>query len=67
MLGRLIGENIDVELLLGPDLAPAIADRGQLEQVIMNLVVNARDAMTAGGCLTIETTSVDLENSTLPR
>jgi two-component system, cell cycle sensor histidine kinase and response regulator CckA len=63
MLGRLIGENIDVELVLGHDLAPAIADRGQLEQVIMNLVVNARDAMTAGGCLTIETTSVNLENS----
>jgi two-component system, cell cycle sensor histidine kinase and response regulator CckA len=64
MLSRLIGENIDVELVLALDLAPAIADRSQLEQVIMNLVVNARDAMTAGGRLTIETTSVDLENST---
>ena len=64
MLTRLIGENIDVELVLAPDLAPAIADRSQLEQVIMNLVVNARDAMRAGGRLTIETTSVDLENST---
>jgi PAS domain S-box-containing protein len=64
MLSRLIGENIDIELVLAPDLAPAIADRSQLEQVIMNLVVNARDAMTAGGRLTIETTSVDLENST---
>ena len=64
MLGRLIGENIDVELVLAPDLALAIADRSQLEQVIMNLVVNARDAMTAGGRLTIETTNVDLENST---
>jgi two-component system cell cycle sensor histidine kinase/response regulator CckA len=63
MLGRLIGENIQVALDLAPNLSLALADRGQVEQVVMNLVVNARDAMPGGGSVTIETSDVELENS----
>jgi signal transduction histidine kinase len=65
LLQRLIGENVELVSLLEPDLEPIEADPGRLEQVIMNLAINARDAMPAGGKLTIETANVDLDQSYL--
>ncbi len=55
LLGRLVGERISIRLRHDPELKPIRADRRQLEQVIVNLVVNARDAMPMGGEITIET------------
>jgi two-component system cell cycle sensor histidine kinase/response regulator CckA len=58
LLRRLIGENIELKVVHGRDLGLAKVDQGQLEQVIINLAVNARDAMRGGGMLTIRTANV---------
>jgi len=61
MLERVVGETIELRMPLQPDLGTIKADPGQVEQVIMNLVVNARDAMPHGGKITIATSTVDLD------
>ena len=73
LLQRLIGENIELLVVLNPALGRVKADSGQLEQIIMNLAVNSRDAMPEGGKLTIETSNAELDEqyaaqhaSTLP-
>jgi PAS domain S-box-containing protein len=63
MLGRLLGEDVELLAIPEPALWQVEADPGQMEQVIMNLAVNARDAMPMGGKLTIETANMDLDEN----
>ena len=61
MLQRLVGENVQLKIRLEPQLGTTVADPGQVQQVIMNLVVNARDAMPNGGSIFLETANADLD------
>jgi len=61
LLRRLLGEDVTIRVAVAPDCGGVKADPGQLEQVIVNLAVNARDAMPNGGRLTLETKNVDLD------
>ena len=62
LLRRLIGENIEFKISLDPSLGRVKADPGQIEQVLLNLVINARDAMPQGGRLTIEAHNVETDD-----
>lgn len=65
LLRRLIGEDVELSVITSPTPARVILDPGQLEQVLLNLAVNARDAMPTGGRLTIESTAVEIDSNML--
>jgi signal transduction histidine kinase len=67
MLGRLLNDRVTITLALATDLPPVRADIGQLKQVLMNLAVNARDAMPDGGTLTLATAMVEVGEAPPPR
>ena len=67
MLARVISENVAIITVLAPGLGRVRADPGQIHQVILNFAVNARDAMPAGGTLTLETRNVDLDRAAAGR
>ena len=66
MLARLLGEDVQLKLELAPELPPVKVDAGQMDQVLTNLAVNARDAMPQGGQLSIRTSSLQLGDADLP-
>ena len=67
MLGRLMGEDVEIDLSLEPDLDEVRADQGQLEQILVNLALSAKDAMPTGGTLTIQTGSSNLSTNDIGR